>query len=225
MSILLINGSPKGKNGNTELFIRHFAAGIKAPYEICYAANDSSAQIAEHIKQFDTVIFAMPLYVHAMPGIVMKIIECMEPAPDGGRALGFLVQSGFMESAQSKYLEQYLSSLAIRLNCTYLGTVIKGGSAGVSMMPEKMNRGLFRQLRALGERFSLDGTFDQEAIRALSKPVTLKRGRCRLLQTMSRMGLGDRMFWNFMLKHNKAFPNRFDRPFERVNKKERTSAE
>ena len=216
MSILMINGSPKGKNGNTELFIRHFAAGIKAPYEICYAAKTGSAQIAELIKQFDTVILAMPLYVHAMPGIVMKIIEQMEPAPDGGRAMGFLVQSGFMESAQSKYLEQYLSSLAKRFNYKYLGTVIKGGSAGVSMMPEKMNRGLFLHLRALGERFSLDGTFDPEVIKVLSKPVTLSKKKCRMLQTMSRIGLGDRMFWNDMLKRNKAFPNRFDRPFERV---------
>ena len=72
METLIINGSPKSKNGNTEIFIKKFVKEMKAPYEICYAAKENPLQIAKYMKEFDKVIVFMPLYVHAMPGIVMK---------------------------------------------------------------------------------------------------------------------------------------------------------
>ena len=213
MSTLIINGSPRGKNGNTELFIRHFNRGFKEPCKVCCAAKESGEHLASYIRHFDTVILMMPLYIHAMPGIVMKLFECMEPARESGKTMGFIVQSGFMESAQSGYLERYLSALAKSLNYAYLGTVIRGGSAGVSMMPEKMNRKLFSRLRALGGHFEQDGTFDRDLAKLLSKPLALSKAKCLLLRFMTRMGLGDSMFWNAMLKSNKAFDKRFDKPF------------
>lgn len=213
MSTLIINGSPKGKNGNTEVFVRHFNRGFKEPCKVCYAAKESGAHLAAYIRHFDTVILVMPLYIHAMPGIVMKLLECMEPAGESGKAMGFIVQSGFMESAQSKYLERYLSALAKSLNYAYLGTVVRGGSAGVSVMPEKINRKLFSCLRALGEHFELDGTFDKGLVKRISRPLTLSKAKCGLLQFMARMGLGDCMYWNHVLKSSKAFDKRFDRPF------------
>lgn len=213
MRTLVINGSPKAKTGNTEVFIKQFTKGMKSPCEICYAAKADRLQLAEYMKQFDTVLVAMPLYIHAMPGIVMKLIECLEPSSDGGKAMGFIVQSGFMESAQSKYLERYLSALTKRLNYTYLGTVIKGGSAGTYMMPERMNEKLFKQLRMLGEHFAINGSFHTEVKGELAKPMGLSKGRSRLLQFLSRLGLGDTIFWNMMLKNNNALNRTFDKPF------------
>lgn len=213
MSTLIINGSPKAQNGNTEIFIKQFLNGMKSPCEICYAAKEDSLQIAKHIKEFDTLIFAMPLYVHAMPGIVMKIIECMEPISDDGKAMGFIVQSGFMEAAQSKYLEHYLSALTKNLNYNYLGTVIKGGSAGTYMKPEKMNKRLFQQLRSLGEYFDQNGSFDTKVMEELGKPYELSKGKCSLIKLLGKLGLSDNMFWNNMLKKNNALDRRFDKPF------------
>ena len=215
MRTLVINGSPKGKNGNTEIFIKQFIAGMKVPCEICYVAKEDRLQLAKYIKQFDTVIVAMPLYIHAMPGIVMKLIECMEPASGDGKAMGFIVQSGFMESTQSKYLERYLSVLTKQLNYSYLGTVIKGGSAGIHMMPEQMNKKLFKQLRILGEHFELNGSFHMEITKELAKPNKLSKGKSRLMQFAGGLGLGDSMFWNMMLKKNNALGRKFDKPFDR----------
>lgn len=213
MKILIINGSPKAKNGNTEIFINKFVKGMKAPYEICYAAKEDSSHMAKYMKEFDTIIVFMPLYVHAMPGIVMRIMEYMEPIKDTGKSMGFVVQSGFMESAQSKYLERYLSALTKNLNYTYLGTVIRGGSAGTYMMPEKMNKKLFKQLGMLGEYFERNGIFNIEIVKEMAKPNTLSKSKSRLMQLLSRLGLGDAIFWNMMLKKNNAKDKRFDKPF------------
>lgn len=214
MRTLIINGSPKAQNGNTEVFIRQFAQGIKSPCEVRYAAKEEALVLAGPMKQFDTVIVAMPLYIHAMPGIVMKMFEQMEPASDGERAMGFMVQSGFIESSQSKYLERYLSALARRFNYKYLGTMIKGGSAGVSMMPERMNQKLFRQLRLFGEYYEKNGSFDPEIIREFAKPGKLSMGQRMLLRFVGWLGLENHFFWNAMLKSNYALERRFDKPFQ-----------
>lgn len=213
MKTLIINGSPKAQNGNSEVFIKQFIKGMGVPCEVSYAAKEDRRQIAEHMKQFDTVIVVMPLYIHAMPGIVMKLIECMEPARADGKSMGFIVQSGFIESAQSKYLERYLSALTKQLNYTYLGTVIKGGSAGTAMMPEKMNKKLFEHLYLLGEYYGRNSTFDVEVINELAKLNRLSKGRSMLLQLLSRVGLGDSLFWNIQLKKNNALHKKFDQPF------------
>lgn len=213
MKTLIVNGSPKGKNGNTQVFINKFIKEMKTPPEVCYAVKEDGLQIAKRFEKFDTVIVVMPLYVHAMPGIIMKIIECMEPASGVGKSMGFIVQSGFIESAQSKYLERYLSALTKNLNYMYLGTVIRGGSAGVCMMPEKMNRKLFKQLHLLGEYFEANGSFSTDVVKELAKPNELSKGKSRLFQFFSKLGLGDGMFWKMMLKKNNAFDKRFDKPF------------
>lgn len=213
MKTLIINGSPKAKNGNTEIFINQFIKGMKDPCEICYVAKKDYLQIAKNMKQFDTVIVAMPLYIHAMPGIVMKLIECMEPASDAGKSMGFIVQSGFLESAQSKYLERYLSALTNHLNYNYLGTVTRGGSAGTYMMPEKMNKKLFNQLNMLGEHYETNGSFNIEIMRELAIINKLSKGKSIFLQFLNRLSLGDSMFWNMMLKKNNALDRKFDKPF------------
>jgi multimeric flavodoxin WrbA len=213
MRTLIINGSPKAKDGNTEIFIEKFVGNMKASYEICYVSKQDPLQIANYLKEFDNVIVVMPLYVHAMPGIVMKLMECMEPVSNTGKSMGFIVQSGFMESAQSKYLERYLSAITKNLNYTYLGTVIRGGSAGTYMMPEKMNKKLFEQLGILGEYYDKNGAFDRDVVAEMAKPIKLSKGKCNLIQFSNRFGLGDSMFWNMVLKQNNARDKRFDKPF------------
>lgn len=213
MKMIIINGSPKGEKGNTEIFIREFMKGMENPCEVRYVARESSRKIAEELRNYDTVLMAMPLYVHAMPGIVMKLIEEMVPAEGEGKSMGFIVQSGFIESAQSRYLERYLSSLSKRLNYEYIGTVIKGGSAGVYMMPEKMNAKLFAKLSSLGSHFEKNRSFRQDIVEELSLPVSLTKKKSRLMQFYFKVGLGDSIFWRMLLRNNYASDRKYDQPF------------
>ncbi|WP_312653323.1 NAD(P)H dehydrogenase [Proteiniclasticum sp.] len=213
MKMIMINGSPKGDKGNTEIFIREFLKGMETPCEVRYVAKESGRKIAEDLKHYDTVIMAMPLYVHAMPGIVMKLIEEMKPAEGEGKSMGYIVQSGFIEAAQSKYLERYLCSLTKRLGYDYLGTVIKGGSAGVYMMPEKMNAKLFVKLNSLGSYFEEHRSFRKDIVEELGTPYSLTKKKSRWMQFYFKVGLGDSMFWRMLLRSNHASDKKFDRPF------------
>lgn len=212
MKTLILNGSPHAKSGNTEIFIRNFVKGFKSPYEVRYVLQEDVEQLAQYILQFDTVIIAMPLYIHAMPGIVMRLIEHMKAAPDDGKAIGFIVQSGFVESSQSQYLERYLHAITKKLNYKYLGTVIRGNSAGISMMPEKMNQKLFKRLADLGKYFDETKTFNADIVEEFAKPYRLSKVQSRFMTFLYKIGVGN-LLWNQMLKSNGAFEKRFDKPF------------
>lgn len=81
------------------------------------------------------------------------------------------------------------------------------------MMPEKMNKRLFKQLSMLGEHFEISGSLDTKVVKELAKPNKLSKVKCRLLQLLGRLGLSDNMFWNMMLKNNNALDRVFDKPF------------
>lgn len=213
MNALIINGSPKAERGNTEVFIRQFVDGMAAPCPVRYVAKECCETLAKELQAFDTIIIMMPLYIHAMPGMVMKLLECLEPAPQARKSIGFLVQSGFIEAAQAQYLERYLSALAHKLNYTYLGTVIRPGSAGTSLMPESMNKTLFRCLNRLGAQFEATGAFEQALMTQLATPDTLTKGQAKFHQFLCNVGLESNLFFKMMLRQNGALGRALDRPF------------
>lgn len=225
MKTIIMNGSPKAERGNTEVFMRKLIEGMQeaisdqnegqqeAVCEVCYSAKEDHEQLAQKLQEYDEIIIVFPLYVHAMPGSVRKVMEYMKPVEGSGKRLGFVVQYGFVEGAQSKYVERYLLSFTRQMNYESIGVVVKGGSAGVSEMPEKMNKKLFDQLKLLGKSFALTGEFSKEAIQILRTPYELSTKQAKIYEFMAKLGVSDSMWWNSMLKKNGAMEHRYDRPF------------
>lgn len=99
------------------------------------------------------------------------------------------------------------------MNYVYLGMVINGGSAGIYMMPESMNKKLFTKLQSLGEYFEIEGAFVQEVMMELGSPEMLSKFKSGLYQFFYNVGLGDSFFWCMQLKRNQAWDRRLDQPF------------
>ncbi|MDO5575273.1 MAG: NAD(P)H-dependent oxidoreductase [bacterium] len=220
--LIIMNGSPNAARGNTEVFIRKFIEGMQEDQEnqnvcgvneVAYAAKEDHEALAEKLQEHDEIIISFPLYVHAMPGSVKKVLECMKPVEGSGKRMGFIIQYGFMEGAQSDYVVRYLKSFTKKMNYELIGIAVHGGSAGVSMMPEKMNKKLFTDLKELGSGYSRDGSFSKEVVAELRKPEHLTKGQCHMYDFMGKLGLTDGMFWNMQLKKNNAFDHRYDRPY------------
>ncbi|NLA53399.1 MAG: hypothetical protein GX858_03435 [Clostridiales bacterium] len=76
-----------------------------------------------------------------------------------------------------------------------------------------MNKKLFGQLRMLGEQFEINSSFDTDIVKAMATPYQLSKSKSSFLELLGRLGLGDTMFWNMMLRQNKATERRFDQPF------------
>lgn len=212
MSTIVLNGSPKlsTENSNTHLFCETFVGGMKNPYEIRRIADGNYHELAQYIRGFDTVILIMPLYVHAMPGSVKKFLETLEPV-ESGKKIGFIIQAGFPESAQSKFVTAYLERFSARLGYEYLGTVAKGECAGVSYFP-KMFKKTIQMFRELGKRYEQTGGFDAEIAAQMAKPYELSKRQVRILKIANSLGI-DNFFWHQKLKENGAMDKRMDEPF------------
>ena len=219
MKLTVCNGSPRGKSGNTEIMLDRFLAGFESVPENTSERfhlnriNDQPAAAAA-FTDAEAVLIAMPLYTDAMPGLVMAFFELLEQfqgGPDNPR-LGFLVQSGFPEAAHSRYLERYLEKLAARLDCPYIGTLVRGGCEGLRVAPAKRNRRLFALLEEIGRDFGRSGRFDPALLKKLAQPERIPGVATTLMKPVMRLGLFNG-YWNRMLKKNHAFDRRFARPY------------
>lgn len=220
MRYCLINGSPRGKRGNTEILLRQVAAGIESASDAqidWFYLKDANTH-ADALRAFtsaDVVLIGFPLYTDAMPGMVKAFIEML--APCVGRVdnptLAFLVQSGFPEAHHSRFVERYLEKLARRLNASYAGTIVKGGCEGVRLKPDEMNAKLFSSLKVLGSDLVKDGKFDRNRLKRLAKPERIPRILTPLIWIALKLP-GVQAYWDYLLKQNGAYEKRFARPFK-----------
>ncbi|MDF2678016.1 MAG: hypothetical protein K0Q97_2353 [Bacillota bacterium] len=213
MNTIILNGSPKGnsKNSNSKIFAEEFVRNMKNPCEIRCIANTNPKELARYIEDFDTIIIILPLYIHAMPGIVMKFIENIEPTTTKDKYIGFIIQAGFLETEQEKFVEAYFADLAKQLNYNYLGTVSKGQAAGTYMYP-KMFKKVFKLLNDLGSAYEETHSFDKDIVKRLGQPYEISKFMLRILNLVDKVGLNNTL-WHKELKKNNAFDKRLDKPF------------
>jgi len=212
MSTVLINASPKGSgtNCNSEILAQAFRGGMRCPCDLRHLAGSNLESFAQEMRSYDNILFMLPLYIHAMPGLMMRFLSIMPKACDG-QSIGFIVQAGFIETEQQKFVVRYFEAYARRMGYQYLGTVTKGEAAGIYMFP-KMFRKVLAAFSELGRAFEETGAFDRELVAKLGAPYCLSKGQLLLLRAVTRIGLND-IGWHRMQKQNGAYERRLDRPY------------
>lgn len=212
MNTIILNGSPKldPQTSNTQLFCEAFIENMKTQCEIRRISGSNYDDLAAYIQTFDEVLIFMPLYIHAMPGIVMKFFEALKPV-QAGKKIGFIIQAGFTETAQSNYVTAYLENMAIKLHYQYLGTVTKGECAGIVEMPNMYKKTL-KMVRDLGERYEQTTAFDKDITTRMAIPYELSKRQVKLFTLACNLGINS-IPWHKKLRANHAFEKRLDRPF------------
>lgn len=218
--IVLYNCSPRGNKGNSLKILNGIVKGIETsgiPKEdILIRHLIEKSNHDEWVKDFHNHsrhFFVMPLYVHAMPGIVMKFFEKIEPSKTGACQLSFFVQSGFTEGFQSHYLRAWLSRFPVQINCLYGGTLIKGGMESLQVKPDQANQKLYAELSGMGVTYSLEGMMNSSTVNVLASRIHLSTSEKLILPLLMKSPLGH-LYWDMQLKRNGAYERRFDRPYE-----------
>lgn len=213
--LTLFNGSPRGKRGNSPIFLHEFAQGFGGETETHHLIQ--ARQIDQQVQAFaeaECAWIGFPLYTDSMPGVVKHFIEALEPL--SGRKnnppLGFIVQSGFPEGLHSRYVERYLEKLAARLGSPYLGTIVKGNGEGVRMMPPEANQSLFANLHALGAGLAHEGRLNPQVLAKIAHPERFPFYLGPVFEIFVRLPMAHGYF-DDMLKKNGAYERRFARPF------------
>ena len=126
--------------------------------------------------------------------------------------IAFLVHSGFPEAIHSRYVERYLITLTKKLNSPYLGTLVHGGSEGIRMKPDFLNRKIFTNLIQAGKQLALQGGIEDRTISACSKIEMNSPLRAFFLRGLYRLPSAH-WYWNTKLKKNGAYADRFAQPY------------
>jgi multimeric flavodoxin WrbA len=220
MKLTVFNGSPRGKGGNTKLYLDNFLKGFETSgentYELAYLNHvKSQGRFVKLFEQSENVIIAFPLYCDAMPAMVKTFIESLEPlcGRKGNPKIGFIVQSAFPEAHQSRFVERYLKKLASRLGCDYIGTIVKGAGHGANEMPKSFKKP-FAMFYQLGKIFGMTGTFDKELLRKVAGPEKLSKLMLAVFKLLYKTKIGTK-YWDDRLKKNGVYEKRFDKPYAR----------
>lgn len=213
MKTLLLNGSPKGNTEKSASYFlaKAFVSQMEHPCEIRALAAENQEELVHYMGGFDHVILISPNYVHALPGTVMKFLEKLTPLENSNKAFGFIIQSGYPESAESELISKYVTKLVQRLGYECLGTVIKGECAGIAIMPNLYQK-LAKRFAAFGKDYERTGTFSNDFIGEFGEPYRLSDSTVRKLNLLDKIGVA-KMGWHKMQKKYGGYEKRMDTPF------------
>ena len=168
MHLVLINCSPRVVSAsNTNLILQAFARGYLQPGNTLELYHLSQTETWSDIRAafyaHENILMAVPLYVEAVPGLMMEFLETLSPkAEGGGRArtrLSFLLQGGFAEASQLRCGAQYLKALPAHLNCDYNGALLRGNMFALHMMPPASREKMAAPFVEMGRLFAQEQTF------------------------------------------------------------------
>ena len=212
MSLVIINGSPRGKKANSKVIIDWVVSGFNQDIEIKehYAVQiKKHSEIVSTIKDNDTLLFVFPLYADAVPGVLKLFIEELESIKNKVKNIKFyaIVQSGFAGAKLSRAVERYLIYMAKYLGFNYLGTAIKPSGEGLRLKPAILNKKTHDNFKELAKDIIYGKEFNKQVLARLAgfevpEQKNYKYGR-----------KAGNIYFNTLLRKNKVYGKRFDHPY------------
>ena len=190
MHLAIINASPRVEaKSNTARIIRTFLKGFEKDGNTAEVWHLSDKKQWENAKEAyeknSNILFAIPLYVENIPGIMLEFLETLQPKKEAGTKMSFILQSGFAEASQLRCGEAYLEILPSYFNCEYNGTLIKGDNFAPAWLPEKQANKMVAIYEKMGLSFAQKGTFDKEEVNKFAAPEYFSEKQIRLFNCIN----------------------------------------
>ena len=191
MHLTIISGAarPKAKS-NTAKIIEAFCKGFQNDdnmVEVWYLSDREQWNSARNAFTKNTdILFALPLYVENVSGIMLEFLESLPQKEQSGTRLSFIVQGGFPEASQSRCCENFLKTLPSKLGCEYGGTFIRGDMFGVGLLGNKLGAKMVAPFIDVGRLFGQYGYFEQSIISRYSSPEYLSKKQIRQSEKLGK---------------------------------------
>ncbi len=191
MHLTIISGAVRSQEkSNTAKIIAAFCKGFQTDgntAEIWYLSDRGQWNKARNAFQKNKdILFALPLYVENVPGIMLEFLESLTPKTGPDTRLSFLVQGGFPEACQSRCCENFLKTLPEKLGCEYGGTFIRGDMFGIGLLGNKLGGKLVQPFVGIGRAFAQYGYFDAEIISRFASPEYLSEKEIRRFEKFGK---------------------------------------
>jgi hypothetical protein len=186
MDLIIFSCSPRPKDkSNTAVIVKSFKNGFLSKEKLnvgvyyLYERNEWD-NFRKIFKENTDIIFAMPLFVECIPGLLMEFIESLEPknTKEIATKISFILQGGFEEACQLRTCEKYLEKLPSYLNCKYNGTLIKGGMFALSIISDSSRKKILQPFFDMGERYAKDRTFEKTIVTKFAAPEKYSKLFC-----------------------------------------------
>lgn len=216
MSLVILNGSPRGTKSNSSVIAGWFLEGYREEGVPILNLNKIKhhEEYAELVHQYDRVMFVFPLYVDGMPGIVKNFFEVLAPFKEQmrGKKVTYIIHSGFSKAIQCNSLERYLNRYSTIMGFTNHGIVVIPGSEGFRLMPPKMLHKKKNAMATLASNYKSDTPYEIKSLKTLRGKEKMSKQIAFALRILSKIGITN-MYWNMELKKNNAFKKRYDAPY------------
>ncbi|MBN2557415.1 MAG: NAD(P)H-dependent oxidoreductase [Clostridia bacterium] len=214
MKLAVINGSPRGRDSNSSRIAGWITSSLEGSVEVCHAYVFNIARYDELMAKIggcDYYLFIFPLYTDSMPGLSKAFMEKMEEHKPlfSGKNIAFIIHSGFPESSQSLTVERYTRYFAslLGMNCT--GTIKMGGSEIIRSAPDSFFKDKVAAFQKIAKNIERSEPFDAKALEIIG---SRKRHGAFFNFIFKHIDIGG-IYWNRILRKNKAYKSRFDRPY------------
>ena len=216
MHLAIINASPRVEaKSNTARIIRTFLKGFEKDGNTAEVWHLSDRKQWENAKEAyeknSNILFAIPLYVENIPGIMLEFLETLQPKKEAGTKMSFILQSGFAEASQLRCGEAYLEILPSYFNCEYNGTLIKGDNFAPAWLPEKQANKMVAHYEKMGLSFAQKGTFDKEEVNKFAAPEYFSEKQIRLFNCINWL---QKMMLRHIAKKNGCKKPLDDKPYQ-----------
>jgi multimeric flavodoxin WrbA len=218
MKIIIFNGSPQAENGNTHFMVEKFTKGAKQggaevenvflakkdikPCRGCFSCwiktpgkcviKDDMAGLLEKIKDVDIIVFATPLYVDNVTGIMKNFMDRIIPLGDphiekdeNGESvhvtksekrpkLVVISNCGFPEQSHFQVLELLFKRIARNMRTEVVGEIYRGGGAILKDAPlilKPLTMKYSKLLQKAGKEIAENSRLSKETRLELEKPL------------------------------------------------------
>lgn len=217
MLLVLINTSPKGKAGNTEIisgqFINGFLSNENNIAKQYYSRDIDKKLLTEIAILADIIIFSFPLYIYNLPAGTIKTLRLLKSVKTKNKLkVGFICQYGFPEACHARALEHLLNRFCIDLNIDNIGMMIRGGCEGIKRQSERKTKPLLNKFYMMGKHLATEGRFSRKVLNEFSKPERIGNNIMARIKSRIFMLFGNQNMWKALLKKNGALDKHWDQP-------------
>lgn len=222
MELVIFSCSPRTESkSNTSSIVHAFKSGFEEisgnKAEVYHLTKRNQwKNYKEIFKNSKEIIFAMPLFVECIPGLLMEFLEILDPKErQTDTNIAFILQGGFPEANQLRTCEKYLEKLPSYLNCNYKGTLIKGNMFALNLMEKSKEKNL-EPFVEMGKVYGKKHCFEKEEVSKFAAPEFFDKKSIALMKLSIPVS---KIAWRYLAKMYDVKGNLKEKPFNRFVEK------
>lgn len=192
MHTIIINGSPRGTSGNSQIIINKFLEGYSLngnTYEkFCVSARDKWEELSVSISKAENIIVVFPLYAELLPGSLLEFFEYLSNTKLSKKnKMSFILHSGNLIAGVRGCCKQYLQVLTDSLRCDFGGVLIRGNSFFYFNISKEKADELVEPYAKMGEYFSIHKCFLGNEVEEFAGPTKIEKSESRVINRICKI--------------------------------------